>query len=165
MHDCDCTMQHYDYTIHDGQVPPFMPNFGLCVIPIALKRHLLSTNLPLATILYPSVPTCPIWALYLILMVSWPKARRRPSAYSCPIVAQFGVSLSFPWPGRGTCGPPIWPRSTSTDQKNSFARTFWHMLSTIPPSFNLIRPAISESISNKAREFSPLPKARFARLG
>ena len=40
-----------------------------------------------------------------------------------------------------------------------------HMLSTIPPSFNLIRPAISESISNKAREFSPLPKARFARLG
>ena len=120
MHDCDCTMQHYDYTIHDGQVPPFMPNFGLCVIPIALKRHLLSTNLPLATILYPSVPTCPIWALYLILMVSWPKARRRPSAYSCPIVAQFGVSLSFPWPGRGTCGPPIWPRSTSTDQKKFF---------------------------------------------
>ena len=79
--------------------------------------------------------------------------------------AKFGVSLSSSGPGRGTCGPPTCPRSTSTDQKNSFARTFSHMPSTIPPSFSPIRPTISESIRVKPREFSSLPKARFARLG
>ena len=39
------------------------------------------------------------------------------------------------------------------------------MSSTIPPSFSLIGPAISKSISDTQQEFSSLPKARFARLG
>ena len=39
------------------------------------------------------------------------------------------------------------------------------MPSTILPSFSLIGPAISESISDKQPQFSVLPKARFARLG
>ena len=37
------------------------------------------------------------------------------------------------------------------------------MPSTIPPSFSLIGPAISESISDGRLEFSPLPKARSLR--
>ena len=48
---------------------------------------------------------------------------------------------------------------------NFLASSFSCMSSTIPPSFSLIGPVISESISFGQLEFSSLPKARFARLG
>ena len=54
---------------------PTCPIWVLCLIPMAWKRHLWSTDLTLFTLLTssisiacPLVPTCPIWALYLIPM-------------------------------------------------------------------------------------------------
>ena len=91
MHSCDCTMHDCDCAMHYGQGIPLHAQFGPVCHSLGLEE------VPVVNQPAPGHHTDVGWPHHLLFHVLK------------TLHVQFGLFIWFPWPRRGTCGPPTWP--------------------------------------------------------